>query len=229
MSRILCIETATEVCSVSVAENGKTVALLELNEGYTHASRLPSLIQEVTGLAQLPLTGLDAVAVSRGPGSYTGLRVGVSTAKGLCYALQLPLLSVDTLHALTATAQEVHNAALSEYWVPMIDARRMEVYCAVYDNRLQPHSTVSAKIIESGSFSEFMHQRVVFFGNGSAKCSTVLQHPNALYLSGVNCSASGMAQLAQKAFEQKHFEDVAYFEPYYLKDFVGTTPKSNGL
>ncbi|MFN4972400.1 MAG: tRNA (adenosine(37)-N6)-threonylcarbamoyltransferase complex dimerization subunit type 1 TsaB [Bacteroidota bacterium] len=225
MSHILCIETATEVCSVSVAVNGKTATLLELNEGYTHASRLPDLIQNAITQAGIKLSDLNAVAVSKGPGSYTGLRVGVSTAKGLCYALDIPLLSVNTLHALAWCARQTLNTNEYDLLIPMIDARRMEVYCAVYDKTLNELLPAEARIIEAGSFSEFNHHRIVFFGNGASKCSTVLQQPHALFLPNITCSALGMAQLAQQVFEQQHFEDVAYFEPYYLKDFVGTTPK----
>jgi tRNA threonylcarbamoyladenosine biosynthesis protein TsaB len=226
MSRILCIETATEACSVAVAVNGETVSLHELNEGYTHASRITQLIQSAVDEAGISLRELDAVAVSKGPGSYTGLRVGVSTAKGLCYTLNKPLIAINTLTAMTVLAKEKPEINKTDLLVPMLDARRMEVYCAVYDHILREVKPTAAEIINEQSFQELLDTRLMhFFGNGAEKCRAVLQHPNAVFTTHVLCSASGMAELAQRAFDAQQFEDVAYFEPFYLKDFLGTTPK----
>lgn len=228
MCFILCIETATEICSVAVVSENGVLSLCENHEGNAHASKLTLLIDESVKKAGISLKQLDAIAVSKGPGSYTGLRVGVSTAKGLCYSLEKPLIAINTLQSLaevfltTNGKQRTANGKL----IPMIDARRMEVYCAVYDEYLNEVKSTEASIIDERSFeNELSRGEVYFFGNGSAKCKAVLTHPNAVFVDHIECSAAGMQNLAVKAFEQKQFEDVAYFEPFYLKDFVGTVPK----
>lgn len=224
MGLILCIETATEVCSVCLSKDGIVVMTKEINEPNKHASLLSLLIDEVLKTSGHTFKELDAVAVSKGPGSYTGLRVGVSTAKGLCYALDKPLIAVPTLQALASLAQKQISTEGSYLLIPMIDARRMEVFTATYNYLLEETTATLAHIIDESSFAS-QQLPSYYFGNGAAKCVATLTHPNLHYLENIQCSASGMAALAEAAFEEKRFEDVAYFEPYYLKDFVGTTPK----
>lgn len=241
---ILCIETATEVCSVAVVTPTTILAIAENNEGNKHASQLTILIQDVIKKAGITLQQLDAIAVSKGPGSYTGLRVGVSTSKGLCYALDKPLIGIPTLKSLSAMVAGGGQQILSDdkadrgpltvdfpqnsVFIPMLDARRMEVYCAGYDIEGNEECTTEAKIIDEASFAEELDNGPVYFmGNGAAKCKTVISHPNAFFIDDVHCSAAGMFKLALTAFEQNQFENVAYFEPFYLKDFVATTPKKS--
>lgn len=226
MSFILCIETSTTVCSVALVSEEAVLAVSELTEGNAHASMLTTLIGDVVHKAGISLQQLDAVAVSMGPGSYTGLRVGMSTAKGLCYALNKPLVAVDTLKALASRYRQLHPEAVQTWMVPMIDARRMEVYCAVYDAQLNQQHPTEACIVDELSFMDIRSQhKVVFIGNGAGKCETVLAHPNAQFASNLQCSAAGMFEQTVQAFTEKKFEDVAYVEPFYLKDFVATTPK----
>jgi tRNA threonylcarbamoyladenosine biosynthesis protein TsaB len=225
MGLILCIETSTEVCSVCLSKDGVAVTTKEINEPNKHASLLSPLIEEVLKTSGRTFNQLDAVAVSKGPGSYTGLRVGISTAKGLCYALDKPLIAVPTLQALAALAQKQISTENSYLLIPMIDARRMEVFTATYNHLLEETTATHAHIIDENSFAS-QQLSSYFFGNGAAKCVATLTHPDLHYMANIQCSASGMAALAEAAFEEKRFEDVAYFEPYYLKDFVGTTPKN---
>jgi tRNA threonylcarbamoyladenosine biosynthesis protein TsaB len=226
MSFILCIETSTAICSVAVVSEDAILSVCELTEGNAHASMLTSLIEEAVVKAGIRLQQLDAIAISKGPGSYTGLRVGMSTAKGLCFALDKPMLAIDTLQALAARYMQLQPLLEPTLIVPMIDARRMEVYSAVFDEKLHQVENTAATIVDEHSFAAIKEQhKVVFVGNGAGKCEAVLAHPNALFAGDVNCSASGMFEQAVKAFAEKRFEDVAYIEPYYLKDFVGTTPK----
>jgi tRNA threonylcarbamoyladenosine biosynthesis protein TsaB len=225
MGLILCIETSTEVCSVCLSKDGIAVTTKEINEPNKHASLLSPLIDEVLKTSGHTFNQLDAVAVSKGPGSYTGLRVGVSTAKGLCYGLDKPLIAVPTLQALAALAQKQISTENSYLLIPMIDARRMEVFTATYNHLLEETTATHAHIIDENSFAS-QQLSSYFFGNGAAKCVATLTHPNLHYVANIQCSASGMSALAEAAFEEKRFEDVAYFEPYYLKDFVGTTPKN---
>ncbi|MGB0881673.1 MAG: tRNA (adenosine(37)-N6)-threonylcarbamoyltransferase complex dimerization subunit type 1 TsaB [Vicingaceae bacterium] len=222
MSIILGIETSTKICSVAVSDGEKLLALKEEGGAYSHSEKLTVFIQEVLDKAKIDLASIDAVAVSKGPGSYTGLRIGVSVAKGLCYALNKPLIAVDTLQAMAK------NPALSaDLFCPMIDARRMEVYTALYDSNNKAVVPISAKIIDENSFSdELAKHRIVFFGDGAEKCAAVLDtNSNAIFSEQGLPSAVFVNQIALEKFNQKQFEDVAYFEPYYLKDFVGTTPK----
>lgn len=227
MSFILCIETATEICSVALVSETKVLSLCEDHYGNAHASRLTLLIDEVVKKAGISLRQLDAIAVSKGPGSYTGLRVGVSTAKGLCYTLEKPLIAINTLQSLTNHFLKNQPSAIRHLQlIPMLDARRMEVYCAVYDENLNELKPTEAKIIDEQSFAEELNNGMVyFFGNGASKCKSVIKHPNAVFVDHINSSASGLQELVVKAFEEKQFEDVAYMEPFYLKDFVATTPK----
>lgn len=226
MSFILCIETSTPVCSVAVVSEESILALAELSEGNAHASMLTTLIDEAVRKAEISLQQLDAIAISMGPGSYTGLRVGMSTTKGLCYALDKPLIAVDTLQSLAARFMQLNPTSTATRIVPMIDARRMEVYSAVFDNQLVRIEATAATIVDEQTFAEIRDQhQVAFVGNGAGKCSTVLAHPNANFRGDIQCSAAGMWKQAIERYTQKQFEDVAYIEPFYLKDFVGTTPK----
>ena len=236
MAIILNLETATRICSVGLASGGKVLALRESNEEKSHASRLTVFIEEILKEQGVNISDLDAIAVSKGPGSYTGLRIGVSTAKGIAFAAGIPLVSVNTLSALAAGAAiltepgKTRNKDNSLLLCPMIDARRMEVYTALFTVSGNIIMEVSAKIIEADSFRDYLEEgTVVFFGDGSAKCKDIIQHPNAKFLDGFECSAAHMAGLAERAFQLKQFEDIAYFEPYYLKDFVATIPKNKGF
>ena len=222
MSIILGIETSTKICSVAVTDGNKLLALKEEGGDYSHSEKLTIFIQEVLKEANLELVDVDAIAVSKGPGSYTGLRIGVSVAKGLCYALDKPLIVIDTLQAMA------RNPSLkSTLYCSMIDARRMEVFTAIYDGGNNMVEPISAKIIDENSFSEVLNDNeIVFFGDGAAKCKEVLSgNSNAIFSEEGLPSAQYVNQLALKKFEKQEFEDVAYFEPYYLKDFVATTPK----
>lgn len=232
MALILNIETATTVCSVSLAKDGKLLALKELNGDYTHAENLTLFIEDVMKQANLPLASLDAIAVSKGPGSYTGLRIGVSTAKGLCYSLNKPLISVNTLEALCHLLfKPAYRSLLTDhsFLCPMLDARRMEVYCVVYDPQGNEVKPTSADIIDENSFADLLAKHeLVFFGDGSEKCKeTLSQNKNARFIDDVVPSADSMITLSEKAFNANRFEDVAYFEPFYLKDFVAGKKKES--
>jgi tRNA threonylcarbamoyladenosine biosynthesis protein TsaB len=225
MSNILQIETATSVCSVALAVNGETIALKEEAAKNIHASSLTLFIEEVMTVSNLHYADLDAVAVSKGPGSYTGLRIGVSTAKGLCFALDKPLIGINTLEMM-ASGFLKKNPNYGGLICPMIDARRMEVFTAVYTNNLLTFEPVHAKIVDEKSFVLELDQHyVTFIGDGAEKCAPVLTHQNAHFSKENFSSARYMSSLAKVAFDQQLFEDVAYFEPFYLKDFVFTTPK----
>jgi tRNA threonylcarbamoyladenosine biosynthesis protein TsaB len=227
MALILNLETATTACSVSLAKDGKLIALKELDGDYTHAENLTIFIEEVLKQAKVQLNELDAVAVSKGPGSYTGLRIGVSSAKGLCYSLNKPLLAVNTLESMANTAAQLAEIPAGALLCPMIDARRMEVFCALFNKSGKEIRTTSAEIIEENSFADLLSdQKIYFFGDGAAKCKDVLsKNPNACFIDGISCSAKDMTGLSEKAFQLKQFEDLAYFEPFYLKDFVAGKKK----
>ena len=223
MALILNIESATKNCSVSLSENQTILALKELNDGnYTHGKNLHVFIQEVFKMAGKTLKEVDAIAVSKGPGSYTGLRIGVAAAKGLCYALDKPLIAISTLACLVAGFKPTKNA----YLVPMLDARRMEVYSAVYDQDHNLIRAIEAEIIDSNSFKTLLDQsKVYFLGDGADKCKEHITDKNAHFLEGRFPSAKDMASLAFEKFKKGHFEDLAYFEPYYLKEFLVTPSK----
>jgi len=198
------------------------------DQSYTHSEKLVVYIDEAIKLAGLKPSDLDAICVSKGPGSYTGLRIGVSAAKGLCYGLGIPLLSVGSLEAMANLAKTNFKNELAGvfFLCPMIDARRMEVYTQLFDGDLNVLQPVSAEIINEQSFSsELAKRKVAFFGDGAAKCKETIQHPNAVFLDDFKTSATGMIELAENKFANQRFEDVAYFEPYYLKDFVAGKPK----
>ncbi|MDH6310742.1 tRNA threonylcarbamoyladenosine biosynthesis protein TsaB [Dysgonomonas sp. PFB1-18] len=230
MSCIINIETATEVCSVAVSKDKEIIFLREEEKGPSHAVLLGQFVNEAIQYLRSANISLDAVAVSCGPGSYTGLRIGVSEAKGLCFGLDIPLISLNTLKIMTYGVRKNNNPEDGTLLCPMIDARRMEVYDVLYNNELQEIKSVSADIIEEGSFSEYLNEgKVLFFGNGADKCKAVLNHPNALFIDNIHPHASYMADLADEAYRNRSFVDVAYFEPFYLKEFVATTPKNKVL
>lgn len=234
MALILNIETATEVCAVNIARDGEILFERESLEGLNHSELLTVFIEELFRESGFSPNQLDAVAVSKGPGSYTGLRIGVSVAKGLCYSLGIPLLGVGTLEAMGRyTAENRRQYVADKYddalFCPMIDARRMEVYTALYDSAGQCVEPVSAKVVDENSFAQILAQhRVLFFGNGAEKCKTALNHPNALFAGPQKASARFMIKYAEENFNNNTWEDVAYFEPFYLKDFVATIPKKTG-
>jgi len=218
---ILQIETATTNCSVALSKNGKTIAVKEVNDGYSHAENIHVFIKDILVENKLKYTDLSAIAVSKGPGSFTGLRIGVSSAKGLCFALDIPLISIDTLQVLAKQAQINEGVIIS-----MVDARRMEAYTAVYDGNHEQLKPVSATVFDTHYFEDYLAKgKVTFIGNAVAKLQTVLQHDNAIFLAETLPSANEMSALAFTKFQDKNFEDVAYFEPYYLKDFLVTPPK----
>ncbi len=234
MALILNIETSTAVCSVSLGKDGKLLAYKENKEGMNHATHLTVFIDSILKENGLTPNDLDAIAVSMGPGSYTGLRIGVSTAKGLCYGSNLPLIAVSTLQAMTVPLLR-DEAIISQLgdpeasiFCPMIDARRMEVYTAFYSYKNEELRKVSAEIIDEESFvSDLAKNEIVFFGDGSSKCQSSLQSSNAIFVDDITPTAIGMIELSEAKYKIEAFEDVAYFEPFYLKDFVATTPKKN--
>ena len=226
MALILNIETATTVCSVSIGTDGNSMGIKEINSGYTHAENLTIFIRDILADNNLSFSELDAIAVSKGPGSYTGLRIGVSTAKGLCYTLNKPLIAINTLKSLTGGAVNNYLKKGEVLFCPMLDARRMEVYCAVYDKDLNEIKPTAAEIITGNSFAGLLRDNtLIFFGDGAAKCKATLTHSNASFIENAYPSAAYMTKLSEEAFNKKQFEDVAYFEPYYLKNFVGSKEK----
>lgn len=216
MTYILNIETATKNCSVSLAKDGSTILCKEIAEqGYSHAEKLHVFIEDILRETGVTVQDLNAVAVSKGPGSYTGLRIGVSTAKGLCYALGIPLLSIDTLQVLAKQATIAKGIV-----IPMIDARRMEVYSAIFDANNTKTREVQAEIVTEDSFTAF-NEDIYFIGDCQEKCKTVLTKDNFHFLTNVVFpSANEMSVLSYEKYNKKEFEDIAYFEPFYLKDFM---------
>lgn len=222
MANILNLETATTNCSVSLSKNGKTIALKEdARNGYSHAEKLHVFIGEVLQEAGIESNNIDAIAVSKGPGSYTGLRIGVSAAKGLSYALDKPLISIPTLEVLA------HQVSYNDgVIVAMLDARRMEVYSAIFDAKYNQIRETQAQILDETSFSTYLEQgKVYFIGNGVAKTKTLIKHSNAIFIEGKLPSANEMSPMVYAKYKISDTEDVAYFEPYYLKDFVALKPK----
>ncbi len=221
MALILNIETSTKNCSVSVAENGKLIHSKEINDGnYSHAEKLHPFILDVLSEAKIDSKTLDAIAVSKGPGSYTGLRIGVSAAKGLCFSLNIPLISVDTLLSLA------HSISIKDgYIIPMLDARRMEVYSAIYNKEYKQTREIRAEVIDESSFAYLKDENIVFLGDGAMKCKEVLNQSNFTFIEGKFPSAIEMAELSYAKYKKNDIEDVAYFEPFYLKDFIVTPQK----
>lgn len=221
---ILLIETATTSCSVALSENGKILAVREANERNIHASHITLFIEEVMLQAKKEYAELRAIAVSKGPGSYTGLRIGVSTAKGLCYALDIPLISVNTLESMAHGLLKQEDVALSTYLVPMIDARRMEVYTGIYTANLGIVEDVNAKIIDQHSFDQFNDQELILFGDGSEKFRDLFSEKSNIKIVSFENSASHLAAPAYEKLMKSETENLAYFEPFYLKDFVAGKP-----
>lgn len=225
MVNILCIETATEVCSVAIANNQQVVAQQSIQNGNMHASHLHVLIEKVLQEAKIELNQLHAVAVSMGPGSYTGLRVGVSACKGLCYALDIPLITINTLHALANGFNCSKLVQPNAVLIPMIDARRMEVYTTLLNTQLTELEPTHALIVNHETFLNINPEQPLYcFGNGALKCADTITRSN-IFFEDFNCNAAYLANLAYNKYQLKQFADLAYFEPYYLKDFVTTTPK----
>ena len=230
MALILCIETGTDICSVGIVKDGELVSLRESDAGRDHASKVGVFVDELLRETGISPQDIDAVAVGKGPGSYTGLRIGVSFAKGLCYALSCPLIAINSMEALANVAIEDYEAGIIDIdeWqdatlCPMVDARRMEVYAQLFNTKGEPCSEVSAEILTEESFAQVRNEsRLIIFGSGAAKCTEVLSDAIAIEITP---SVRGMAKLAQKAFDTNDFVDVAYFEPFYLKNFVVTTSK----
>ncbi|NJK83269.1 MAG: tRNA (adenosine(37)-N6)-threonylcarbamoyltransferase complex dimerization subunit type 1 TsaB [Saprospiraceae bacterium] len=222
---MLCIETATEVCSVAISNSDKLLAVREIEDAHAHSAKLTLLIQDCAKAANVTLPQLQAIAISSGPGSYTALRVGISTAKGLCYALDVPLIEVHTLQALAlATANQVQQ--FQAIYCPMIDARRMEVYAALFDAYGNPLTEVKPLVVETDAFEAYFHQgqTIIFSGNGAAKCQPILTSPLAQF-EHTKCSAVNLIAPAFAYFQENRFVDVAYFEPNYGKLPNITTPK----
>ncbi len=226
---ILNIETSTTVCSVALTENDKIIAEKISYEPNSHSKLLANFVDEILKEAQIKTSDLQAIAVSEGPGSYTGLRIGVSLAKGLAYASNIPMIAIDTLQIIATglTTEHPHLLSTNPVLVPMIDARRMEVYTAFFDAELNKISETSNMIIDQFSFqTPLQHRQMIFFGNGASKCRKVITHPNAIFIDNIFPLAKNMNILAHKKLENKNFVDVAYFEPFYLKPFIATTPKN---
>jgi tRNA threonylcarbamoyladenosine biosynthesis protein TsaB len=224
---ILQIETATTSCSIALAHNGQVLGFKEINARNVHAEVITVYIDELVQQAGITYDGLDAIAVSCGPGSYTGLRIGVSTAKGLCFALDKPLISVDTLAAMAKGILADSSIDSDTLLCPMIDARRMEVYTAIFDGNGQVIKPTSAEIINEESFADILAtKKILFFGDGADKCRQTLMHPNAKFLPDFANSAKHLTAIAADKFARKEFEDVAYFEPFYLKDFIAGVKKA---
>jgi len=222
LAYILNIETATKNCSVALAFEGKLIAIKEINSGsYSHAELLHPFVKEVLEMAKISINQIQAIAVSKGPGSFTGLRIGVSAAKGFCFAQNIPLISIETLRSLA------HSLAINEGVIaPLLDARRMEVYSAVFSSKHEQIRAIEAQIINENSFEEYLKQgQVYFLGDGAEKCKDLLTHSNAVFMDNQFPSAKEMCALSYVKYKKNDIEDVAYFEPFYLKDFVAVPQK----
>jgi tRNA threonylcarbamoyladenosine biosynthesis protein TsaB len=229
---VICIETATNLCSVALCTGSGIVSLKESNDLKSHASMLTIFIEEILKENGLRARDLDAVAVGKGPGSYTGLRIGVSVAKGIAYAASIPLIGVETtlsmFWGIADLIKEIPGNEENTLFCPMIDARRMEVYDAIYDPYGKIEREISAEIINEESFAYIPESiKVIFFGDGAAKCKEVIKRKNVYFANDFRVSASHMRRPVYEAINNKHFEDVAYFEPFYLKDFITSIPRKN--
>lgn len=226
MALILSLETSARFCSVALHDNTTLVSQAEIRQEHSHASKLAILIQDVLKSCASEMKQIDAVAISAGPGSYTGLRIGTSTAKGICYALDIPLISVNTLDLLASQAsQQIKNT--NALLCPMIDARRMEVYCQVVDSGLRIINPVEAKVIDESSFGELLKANIMFFfGDGAEKCMGAIAHNNAFFLADIFPQAAALGVMAEKKFRAQQFEDLIGFKPLYVKDFVAKKAQS---
>ncbi len=230
-SGVLYIESGTNICSVAIADGTSLIGIKENDVSNSHAAQLTVFINDVLKSTGIQAKQLKAVTISKGPGSYTGLRIGVSAAKGICYAAGIPLIGIDSLDSMAAGVliqkKEFIKQHSIEFLCPMIDARRMEVYFAIYDLELNKTEPTKALVVNEKSFEYLINShRVLFFGGGAVKCKAVISHQNAFFIDDFSPSAQFMIPLAIKALEEKKFEDVAYFEPYYLKDFVAIKSKN---
>jgi tRNA threonylcarbamoyladenosine biosynthesis protein TsaB len=231
---ILCLESATNLCSVALCNSAAVISLRESTDLKSHASMLTVFIDEILKETGIKTRELDAVAVSKGPGSYTGLRIGVSVAKGIAYASSIPLIGIDTTYSMFwgIAGTLKHNTGIKDrsLYCPMLDARRMEVYYAIYDNAGNTVKEITADIISEDSFDDIDESRkITFFGDGAAKCKEVIKRPNSYFDENFRISASHMYMPAFKLFKNNIFENVAYFEPFYLKDFITSKPRKNIL
>ncbi|MDD4148758.1 MAG: tRNA (adenosine(37)-N6)-threonylcarbamoyltransferase complex dimerization subunit type 1 TsaB [Bacteroidales bacterium] len=230
MAIILNIETSTEICSVSLSNNGEIIDLTiddPSTQGFVHGQHsriLAVLVQDILERNALKANSLDAVAISEGPGSYTGLRIGVSTAKGICLGGNLPLIAINTLLIMAKMAKETQKSKY-DFIIPMIDARRMEVYCSVYDGNINLITETEAKIIDENSFSEYRGKKVLFCGNGALKCEETIKWDGFCFTDATYPSAEFMVKIADDYFNELRFVDLVYFEPFYLKSFIATIPK----
>jgi tRNA threonylcarbamoyladenosine biosynthesis protein TsaB len=229
---IICLETATNICSVALCDGIRVISLLESDELKSHASQLTVYIDKILKEHHLSAGDLNAVAVSKGPGSYTGLRIGVSVAKGIAYGASIPLIGIETTLAMSwgIKASRFFNESTDRetLFCPMLDARRMEVYYAIYDSSGKKIKDISAEVINKESFSAFPEsQKIIFFGDGALKCKEVINRNNAIFADDFKMSASHMLNPVNEAYNDNRFEDVAYFEPFYLKDFITSKPRKN--
>lgn len=229
MALILSLDTSTSICSAALHRNGKPIAVNEVHEEQTHGARLAVIIDHLFKSSNLLPSDLNAVALTSGPGSYTGLRIGVSTAKGLAMSRRIPLIAIDalTVLALSVSRQDAHQGSLL---CPMLDARRMEVYCAVFDHQMKLVQPIQAKVIEPESFADLLSaNKLLFFGNGAEKCKSILQHPSAHFIRNVYPSAAHLGELAYQKYLSSAFEDLISFEPLYLKEFLTKQSTKNLL
>ena len=221
MALFLALETSSKNCSVAVFNNQDLVAIKEqYSDKYSHSESIIGFIRHVINSANISLTHIDAIVLSKGPGSYTGLRIGTSVAKGLCYSLNIPLISVSTLRSM---AYSISKKIRSTFFCPMIDARRMEVFSAIYDENNKELRKVSAIIVDKYTYQDFSNNQIIFFGDGAKKCKSIIHNNHAQFIENVYPSARNLGFFAHRKFINNEFEDVAYFEPYYLKDFVSGT------
>jgi len=234
MALLLCIDTATSVCSVGISSDGDIISIRESDQKNAHSSLIIPFIEEVCSDAGIEIKNIDAVAVSKGPGSYTGLRIGVSTAKGLCFAMDKPLVAISTLRSM-AKGMSLKiidkESRIPVLFCPMIDARRMEVYAGIYDRDINEIRKIQAEIIDDNSYQNFLEKYFfVYGGDGAEKCKPFLEkHKNAYFLDDFHPSVTYMAPIVEQRFNEKLFVDLAYFEPFYLKDFIAGIPKVKGL
>lgn len=227
MKRILSIETATSVCSVAIHENGECIALKEIQEPNAHSEKLTVLIEDLLQLKSLQIADFNAIAVSKGPGSYTGLRIGASVAKGLCYACSLPVITVDTLQAIALSCKNtIANDDSNNIYMPMIDARRMEVYTSQWDWQMNNIKETYALVVTNDTKASFEPTKHYYFcGDGSKKCCEALESSNITFIDGIKATAKTIGDIASQMYDRQEFADVAYFEPFYLKEFQAAAPK----